>query len=121
MFNSNHPISIENNIYNKGKIIIGNDVWIGEDVIILSGVTIGDGCCIGSRSVVTKDLPPYTICVGQPCKAIKNRYKDEIKDFLLEIRWWDWEKEKIKRNRKFFMTNLNRIDDITELESLICE
>ena len=92
----------------------------GEDVFILSGVTIGDGCCIGSRSVITKDLPPYTICVGQPCKPVKNRYNKEIIDFLLKLQWWNWDKEKIKINKKFFMTNLNTIKNVNELEKIIC-
>lgn len=120
MFNTDHPIDKGSNIYSKGKIIIGNDVWIGEDVFILSGVTIGDGCCIGSRSVITKDLPPYTICVGQPCKPVKNRYNKEIIDFLLKLQWWNWDKEKIKINKKFFMTNLNTIKNVNELEKIIC-
>jgi acetyltransferase-like isoleucine patch superfamily enzyme len=117
MFNTAHPID---NIYTKGKITIGNDVWIGEDVVILSGVKIGDGCCIGARSVITKDLPPYTICVGQPCKPVKNRYDEDIIDFLLEIQWWNWDEEKIKSNKRFFMTNLNTIKDVKELEKIIC-
>lgn len=69
----------------KGHVNIGNDVWIGEDVMILSGVTIGDGCCIGAKSVVTKSLPPYTICVGSPCKPVKQRYSTEIIEFLQKL------------------------------------
>lgn len=120
MFNIEHPIESNSDVYSKGKISIGNDVWIGEDVFILSGVTIGDGCCIGSRSVVTKDLPPYSICVGQPCKPVKNRYNKEIIDFLLKIQWWDWDKKRIELNKRFFMTNLNTIKNVNELEKIIC-
>ena len=119
MFNIPHPVDYTTNTTSKGKISIGNDVWIGEDVIILSGVTIGDGCCIGARSVVTKSLPPYTICVGQPCKPIKYRYNNDIILFLLKIKWWDWSTEKIKKNIKFFTTNLNNISNINDLENII--
>jgi acetyltransferase-like isoleucine patch superfamily enzyme len=109
LFNSNHPIDEKSKTYSKGRIVIGNDVWIGEDVYILSGVTVGDGCCIGCRSVITKDLPPYTICVGQPCKPVKLRYSKEMTDFLLRLKWWDWDEEKMKNNKEFFMTNLNAV------------
>ena len=100
--------------------ILGDNVQTANNVIIREDVTIGDGCCIGSRSVITKDLPPYTICVGQPCKPVKNRYNKEIIDFLLNLQWWDWDKEKIKINKKFFMTNLNTIKNVNELEKIIC-
>ena len=117
-FGSSHPINHKSKVSSKGKIKIGNDVWIGEDVFILSGVIIGDGCCIGARSVVTKDLKPYNICVGIPCKEVKQRYKDEIINFLLELKWWNWKEEKIKMNRKFFQTDLNE-HDLKYIESII--
>jgi len=117
-FNNSHPGCITeppNKERTKGDVIIGNDVWIGEDVFIGSGVKIGDGCCIGAKSVVTRDLPAYTICVGSPCKDIKKRYSQEIIDFLLKIKWWDWNDPKIKRNKEFFYTNLNNINDVSEI------
>lgn len=116
-FNIPSPIDSTSTVGSKGKITIGSDVWIGEDVFILSGVTIGDGCCIGARSVVTKDLLPYTICVGTPCKEVKKRYSDDVIEFLLDLKWWNWTDEKIKRNKKFFMTNLNKqtLSDIKQL------
>lgn len=80
---------------NKGDIIIGNDVWIGYEAIILAGVTIGDGAIIGSRAVVTKDVPPYTIVGGVPAKVIRKRFSDDIIASLLQIKWWDWSKDKI--------------------------
>ena len=91
----------------KGDVCIGNDVWIGEDVWIGSGVTIGDGCVIGAKSVVTRDLPPFTICCGVPCKLVKKRYTEEIINFLLELKWWNWSGEKIRNNKNFFYLNLN--------------
>lgn len=83
---------------NKGDIIIGNDVWIGYEAVIMSGVNIGDGAIIGTRAVVTKDIPPYTIVGGVPAKIIRKRFSDEVISQLLEIKWWDWNKEKIKNN-----------------------
>ena len=83
---------------NKGDIVIGNDVWIGYEAIILSGVTIGDGAIIASRSVVTKDVPPYTIVGGVPAKAIKKRFSEQTISHLLKIKWWDWTKERITQN-----------------------
>ena len=80
---------------NKGDIIIGNDVWIGYEAVILSGVTIGDGAIIGTRAVVTKDVPPYTIVGGVPAKTIRKRFSD---DTILQINWWDWPEEKIKQH-----------------------
>lgn len=83
---------------NKGDIVIGNDVWIGYEAVILSGVTIGDGAIIGTRAVVTKDVPPYTIVGGVPAKPIRRRFDDETIAELLRLRWWDWDREKISRN-----------------------
>lgn len=83
---------------NKGDIIIGNDVWIGYEAVIMAGVTIGDGAVIATRSVVTKDVEPYTIVGGVPAKPIKKRFDDETVNSLLEIKWWDWDKEKIREN-----------------------
>ena len=83
---------------NKGDIIIGNDVWIGYEAVITAGVTVGDGAIIGTRAVVTKDVPPYTIVGGVPAKPIRKRFDNETLDELLKIRWWDWPEEKIARN-----------------------
>ena len=83
---------------NKGDIVIGNDVWIGYEAVILSGVTIGDGAIIGTRAVVTKDVPPYTIVGGIPAKPIRRRFDDKTIAELLRLRWWDWDEEKIRRN-----------------------
>lgn len=83
---------------NQGDIVIGNDVWIGYEAIVLSGVTIGDGAIVGTRAVVTKDVPPYAIVGGIPAKPIGNRFSDEVIASLLEIKWWEWPDEKIQRN-----------------------
>lgn len=83
---------------NKGDIVIGNDVWIGYDAVILAGVTIGDGAIIGARAVVTKDVPPYTVVGGVPAKFIRKRFDDETIIKLLRLKWWNWTEEKIKDN-----------------------
>lgn len=83
---------------NKGDIVIGNDVWIGYEAVILSGVQIGDGAVIGARAVVTKDVPPYTIVGGVPARTIRTRFDDATIRKLLEIKWWDWPRSKIQRS-----------------------
>ena len=85
---------------NKGDIIIGNDVWIGYEAVILSGVTIGDGAIIGTRALDTKDVPPYTIVGGMPAKIIRKRFEEETINLLLEKKWWNWSREKIAKNIK---------------------
>ena len=82
----------------KGDTIIGNDVWIGYEAVILAGVTIGDGAIIGTRAVVTKDVPPYSIVGGVPAKSIRKRFDDETIVELLRLKWWDWSEEKIAQN-----------------------
>ena len=83
---------------NKGDIVIGNDVWIGYEAVILSGVTIGDGAIIGTRAVVTKDVPAYMIVGGVPAKPIRRRFADETIHALLKLKWWDWPRERIVEN-----------------------
>lgn len=81
---------------NKGDIVIGSDVWIGYEAVILSGVTIGDGAVVGARAVVTKDVPPYTVVGGVPARPIKKRFDEQTIDRLLKLRWWDLGREKIR-------------------------
>lgn len=82
---------------NKGDIVVGNDVWIGYEAVILSGVHIGDGAVIGTRAVVTKDVEPYTIVGGVPAKPIRKRFDRETVRKLEDLRWWDLPDEQIKR------------------------
>jgi len=74
-----------------GDTVVGNDVWIGSEAMIMPGISIGDGAVIGSRAVVTKDVAPYTIVGGNPAKYIKQRFSDEHIDKLLKIQWWNWD------------------------------
>ena len=89
---------------NQGDIIIGNDVWIGYESVIMAGVTIGDGAIIGTRAIVTKDVPPYTIVGGVPAKPIRRRFPDQVISTLLELEWWNWPAEKIAENIEVIKT-----------------
>lgn len=82
----------------KGNTVIGNDVWIGYEATIMPGVTIGDGAIIAAKSVVTKEVSPYTIIGGNPAKMIRQRFDDETIQALLEIAWWNWHIDKITQN-----------------------
>lgn len=95
---------------NKGDIIIGNDVWIGFEAVILSGVTIGDGAIIGTRAVVTKDVPPYTIVGGIPAKSIRKRFSNDVISELLKLQWWDWPENRVKQNIDSIQSG--RIEDL---------
>ena len=95
---------------NKGNIVIGNDVWIGYEAVIFAGVTIGDGAIIGTRAVVTKDVPPYTIVGGIPAKPIRKRFSENVINTLLEIKWWDWSREKI--SEKIHAIQTGEIDQL---------
>jgi len=90
----------------KGKVIIGNDVWIGYGVTILSGVNIGDGAVVGACSLVTKDIPPYSIVGGVPAKVIKKRFDDKTIEKLLQTKWWNWSDQKIQENIDYLNSNL---------------
>jgi acetyltransferase-like isoleucine patch superfamily enzyme len=89
----------------KGNIVIGNDVWVGRNALILSGVTIGDGAVIGAASLVTKDVPPYAIVGGVPAKVIKYRFPPEIISKLLKMKWWDWSYKKINKALPYLLSN----------------
>ena len=73
----------------KGDTVVGNDVWIGQNAVILPGVHIGDGAIVGANSVVGSDVPPYTIAVGNPARELRRRFDEELIALLLELRWWD--------------------------------
>ena len=85
---------------NKGDIVIGNDVWIGYDAIIMAGVTIGDGAIIGTRAVVTKDVEPYSIVGGVPAMEIRKRFSTDIIARLQELQWWNWDADIIRNSIK---------------------
>jgi len=100
----------------KGDIVIGNDVWIGYEAVILSGVRIGDGAIIGARAVVTKDIPPYTIVGGVPAQVIRKRYDDETIQRFCQIKWWDWPDEQIKQAIPMLMNG--KLDELFESQGI---
>jgi len=92
-----HPSSVARTIRNKGDVVIGNDVWIGLDAMILSGVTVGNGACIGARTVITQDVGAYEIWAGNPARLVRCRFSPEQVAALERIAWWDWPLEQIAR------------------------
>lgn len=80
----------ENGFQPAGDTVIGNDVWIGSEAVIMPGITIGDGAVIGTRAVVTRDVAPYSIVGGHPAQEIRKRFDANLVDLLLELRWWEW-------------------------------
>ncbi|WLS07827.1 type B chloramphenicol O-acetyltransferase [Shinella sumterensis] len=93
-----------------GDTVIGNDVWIGSEAIIMPGVKVGDGAVIGTRALVTKDVEPYAIVGGNPAKVIRKRFAEREIALLLEMRWWDWPEDRLK-DAMPIMTS-ERIDDL---------
>lgn len=82
----------------KGDTVVGNDVWVGYDALVMPGVQVGDGAIVAARAVVTRDVPPYAVVGGNPAKVVNQRFSEEVVAELLAIRWWDWPVEKITRN-----------------------
>ena len=100
----------KNFLFSKTKVagkherdtVIGHACWLGDSVIVLPDVHIGDGAIIGAGSIVTKDIPPFSIAVGNPAKVIKSRFSNEVIEFLLETAWWYWDDDKLLKNKWFF-------------------
>jgi len=97
----------------NGDVIIGNDVWIGSNATIMSGITIGDGAIIANNSHVVKNIEPYSIVGGNPAKLIRYRFTPEQIEKLLEIKWWNWDDNKINKFTPFLCNN--QIDKFIEL------
>ena len=98
---------------NKGGITIGNDVWIGWDATILPGVTVGDGAIIAAKSVVSRDVEPYTIVAGNPAQPVRLRVEEDVRDRLLALQWWNWPVEKIQQASDALMKS-----DVSALEKI---
>lgn len=75
----------------KGDTVVGNDVWLGRESVVMPGVHIGDGAIVAAYSVVTKDVASYTVVGGNPARFLKNRFDSQLTQLLLEAQWWDWE------------------------------
>jgi virginiamycin A acetyltransferase len=109
-------LGLEYQFADRGDICIGNDVLIGEKAIIMPGITIGDGAVIGASSVVTRAVEPYAIVAGIPARLVKERFSEEIRRFLLKLKWWEWKDDVLRQNREFFGCNLNALDSVSEIE-----
>jgi virginiamycin A acetyltransferase len=109
-----HALPVNSSWDNKGDIVIGSDVWIGYDAVIMAGVHIGNGARIATRAVVTKDVKPYEVVGGVPAKTIKSRFDDETVKLLEELKWWDRSADFIKNNLEVLMNN-----DKAELRELV--
>lgn len=100
----------------KGDTVVGNDVWIGQNVTVMPGVHIGDGAIIGANSVVASDIPAYHIAVGNPCKAIKKRFDDELIELLLTVQWWNWDEKMIFDNLDILCCG-----DLTKIKTMLTD
>ena len=100
----------------KGDTVIGNDVWIGQNVTIMPGVIIGDGAIIAANSTVVKSVEPYSIYSGNPAKFIKKRFSDEKIEFLLKLEWWNWSGEEIFDNLEI-LTSEAGLEELMNLNS----
>lgn len=89
----------------KGNVTIGNDVWIGAEAVILSGVTIADGAAVGARSVVTRDVPAYTLVAGNPARTVRKRFDDETIEALRTLRWWQWDDTRIAEMMPYLLND----------------
>ena len=97
----------------KGDTVVGNDVWIGQNVTVMPGVHIGDGAIIAANSVVAKDVPAYCVAGGNPCRVIRQRFDEELTEYLLKLRRWDWEPDKISRSMEALCSG-----DLTKIRSI---
>lgn len=110
-YSSENIFNITETFYPYSKEIkVGNDCWIGNNVIIMQGVNIGNGAIIAAGSIVTKDVKPYSIVAGVPAKLIKYRFSPQKITLLEDLTWWNWSKEKLKRNKQMFCNGENWID-----------
>lgn len=100
-------------VISKGDTVVGHDVWIGNGATIMQGIKIGDGAIIGTNSLITKDVEPYTIVGGNPAKEIRKRFDEATIDFLLKLKWWDWDVKKITEHLEL-ITNSN-IDELKKI------
>ncbi|WP_231372716.1 CatB-related O-acetyltransferase [Aureivirga sp. CE67] len=122
---TNHPINYLSTYINKllfngelktlkttNKVVVGNDVWIGHNVIIVGNVTIGNGAILAAGSVVTKDVPSYTIVAGTPAKPLKKRFSDKIISQVEELQWWNKTENELKAIKPLFFKNLENLEDL---------
>lgn len=106
-----------NDLITKGPVVIEEDVWIGSNTVILPGITIGRGSIIGAGSVVTNDIPKYSIAYGNPAKVHTKRFDDEKTQYLEDLKWWEWSIDEIVKNKNLFSVNLKdyNVDELLKL------
>lgn len=110
----------DDSVIGEGRLTIGNNVWIGDNVTILKDVSIGNGAVIGAGSIVSKDIAPFSVNVGNPCKQIRQRFSDEVIACLEEICWWDWSIEKMREHQAFFRLDLSE-SSLTQIRTLLAD
>lgn len=96
--------------WSRGPISIGHDVWIGMHAVVLGGVTIGDGAIVGAHAIVTKDVPPYAIVVGNPAKIVRYRFDEVTIARLRELKWWTWHEDAIRKHA--VLLSNGRVEDL---------
>jgi len=101
--------------YEQPLTVIGNDVWIGDKVFINAGIKVGDGAVLGANSVVTHDVPAYAIVAGAPARIIRYRFDEDTIIKLLELKWWNWSDDRIKRNKRQFISINNLHTKVEDL------
>lgn len=106
-------------IYPYKRVKVGNDVWIGTKVIVMGGVTVGDGAVIGAGSIVTKDVPPYAIVAGVPAKIIRYRFSEEIVEELQNVKWWNLSEDILKENISLFQKDEILVSDLEQLKRCV--
>ncbi len=86
-------------VVDRGPVVIGSDVWVGFEAVIMSGVEIGHGAAVAARAVVTKDVEPYSVVAGNPARHVKYRFDESTREALLRIKWWDWPRQVVAAHR----------------------
>jgi acetyltransferase-like isoleucine patch superfamily enzyme len=105
--------------WSRGPVVIGHDVWIGQDAVIMGGVNIGNGAVIAAKSVLTKDVPPYGIVAGNPARLIKKRFDDETIKALSDICWWDWPESLIRQHAQ--LLSHGKIGDFLQIAAKVSD